>query len=285
MRFRTGVQQLDSALRGGIPAGVCEVFGEDSSGKSTLCFSLMREASIAGLPFSLIHSECYPDEKYIKNCGVPDCLSVIPAHLEAAFKATRSLISRGVKLVVIDSLTGLECLEDFNNHNVGERARFAKSKSVLLGLGELYDYARSNNALIVVTNQLRTPIGSINPKPTSALHRVIGQVTNTRIQTYKEQVRNEYGELAYAKILFRIKKSLKSPPNVDAWGFLFNQRGFDPGFELVREFINQGYLVSAGAYFRLPDGSTVGPGYEKAALQVNQKLSHYRSMYETLSGP
>ena len=282
MRFRTGVQQLDTALLGGIPVGVCEVFGEDASGKSTLCFSLMREASLAGLPFSLIHSECFPDKDYIKNCGVDECLSIIPVHLEAAFKATRSLLNNGVKLIVIDSLTGFECREDFYNQNVGERARFAKSRSVLEGLGELYELAKIKKSLIVVTNQLRTPIGSVNPKPTSALHRVIGQVTNTRIRTYKEQVRNEYGELAYARIRFHVKKSLKSPPNREAWGFLFNQRGFDPGFETLRDLLSRGIAVSAGAYFRLLDGSTLGPGYDQAAKQINDRLDEFRRIYETI---
>lgn len=282
MRFKTGVQQLDTVLKGGIPSGVCELFGEDSSGKSTLCFSIMREASLAGLPFSLIHSECYPDEEYIKNCGVPDFVSIIPNHLETAFKATESLLRRGCKVVVIDSLTGLECLADVHNHNVGERARFAQSRSVLDGLGELYGYAKNKGALVVVTNQIRTPIGSINPKPTSAFHRVIGQVTNTRIRTYKEQVRNEYGELAYAKIRFQVMKSLKSPPNQEAWGFLFNQRGFDPGFETLRDLINRGIIVSAGSYFKLPDGSTIGPGYSQAAEQINNNLQDFRRIYETI---
>lgn len=282
MRYRTGIQQLDTVLQGGIPAGVCEVFGEDSSGKSSLCFSLMREASLRGLPFSLIHSECYPDKEYILNCGVTDCVSVIPTHLEAAFSAARILLRNKVPLIVIDSLTGFECAEDANNYNVGERARFAKSLSVLEGLGELYDEARKNKALIVVTNQLRTPIGSLNPKPTSALRRVIGQVTNTRIQTFKEQIRNEYGELAYAKIRFHVKKSLKSPPNRKAWGFLFNQRGFDPGFELLRDLLQKGLIELAGSYFRLPDGTTIGPGYETAAIEINQKLTDFRSYYETI---
>jgi RecA/RadA recombinase len=209
-------------------------------------------------------------------------VSVIPTHLEAAFSAARILLRNKVPLIVIDSLTGFECAEDANNYNVGERARFAKSLSVLEGLGELYDEARKNKALIVVTNQLRTPIGSLNPKPTSALRRVIGQVTNTRIQTFKEQVRNEYGELAYAKIRFHVKKSLKSPPNRKAWGFLFNQRGFDPGFELLRDLLQKGLIELAGSYFRLPDGTTIGPGYETAAIQINQKLADFRSYHETI---
>ena len=282
MRYRTGIQQLDTALRGGLPSGVCEVFGEDASGKSTLCFSLMREASLRGLPYALIHSECYPDKEYISNCGVAECVSVIPTHLEAAFQAAKLLLRNGVQLIAIDSLTGFECAADIENHNVGERVPFAQSQAVLDGLGELYEEARRNGSLIVVTNQLRTPIGSLNPRPTSAFRRVIGKVTNTRIQTFKEQVRNEYGELAYAKIKFQVKKSLKSPPNEVAWGFLFNQRGFDPGFELLKDMLQRGYLKSSGSYFRFLDGTTVGPGYENAAVQINEKLSDYRSLYENL---
>lgn len=280
MRYRTGIQQLDDVLSGGISSGVCEIFGEDSSGKSTLCFSVMREASIRGLPVSLIQSECFPDRHYINNCGVDDCINVNPMYLEAAFKAAYQLIAGGVKVVAIDSITGFECYVDHNNLIVGDSVRYAKTRCVYHGLELLNEEARKRKALILAVNQLRTPIGNLNPKPTSAFYKVMGDVTTTRIRTGREETRNEYGELLYAKIRFDIKKSLKSPPNGRAWGFLFNKRGFDPGFELLRQLIESRSIEPAGSYFRLPNGKTLGPGYMEAALEINKDLDSYRRFYE-----
>ena len=276
MKYRTGIQQLDSTLSGGLPSGISEIFGEDSSGKSTLCFSVMREASLRGLPTSLIQSDGYPDAEYIKGCGVGNCVTVVPTHLESAFFAAHKLITSGVKVVVIDTLTNLECSLDYENLLVGERVKYAKSESVIGGLEILRELAKDRKALVIVVNQLRTPIGNLNPKPTSALHKIMGKLTSTRIQTFRESERNEYGELYYAKIRFLIKKSVKSPPRAEAWGFLFNERGFDPGFELLRHLLYTGKLESAGSYFRLPDGSTIGPGYEEAAKQINENLESWR---------
>lgn len=280
MRYYTGIQQLDSVLKGGLPPGVSEVFGEDASGKSTLCFSVMREASLRGLPTALVQSECLPDRQYMNNCGVHDCVSVVPLSLEAAFESAYKLIAGGVKVVVFDSLTGFECDVDYRNPIVGERAKYAKSECIYQGLELLHGFARENKALVVVVNQLRTPIGSLNPKPTSAYNRILKQFSSTRIRTYRESARNEYGVLAYVKVRFHVVKSIKSPPNKKAWGFLFNQRGFDPGFELLRECLSNDIAKSAGAYFRMPDGSTVGPGYIEAAQQINQNLYEYRRDYE-----
>ncbi len=280
MKFSTGIEQLDKALNGGLPAGVSEIFGADASGKSTLCFSVMREASTRGLPTSIIHSECYPDKDYMKSCGVYDTVSVIPTYLETAFEATQKLLRKGVKVVVIDSLTGFECYEDFKNLNVGERVRFAKSACIIDGLEEINPLAKRLGSTVIVTNQLRTPIGNLNPKPTSAFHKIMGGLSACRIQTFREEARNEFGELAYIKVRFHIKKCLKSPPNRKAWGFLFNRRGFDPGFELLREMINTGFVEPAGSYFRLPDGSTLGPGYLEASLQMNGMIEEMRNDYK-----
>lgn len=279
MRYLTGIQQLDSAMNGGLPPGVCEIFGEDASGKSTLCFSVMREASLRGLPTALIHSECLPDRNYINDCGVEDCISIVPTHLEAAFSSAYKLIAGGVRVVVIDSLTGFECDIDYRNLVVGERAKYAKSECIYQGLELLHSFARENKSVVIVVNQLRTPIGSLNPKPTSAYNRIVRKFSSARIRTYRESARNEYGILAYIKVRFHIVKSVKSPPNNKAWGFLFNRRGFDPGFELLRELLKRGVIKPAGAYFKLPDGSTIGPGYMEAAIQINKELSNYRRDY------
>ena len=167
MKYRTGIQQLDSVLRGGVPSGVCEVFGEDSSGKSTLCFSVIREASSRGLPTSIIHSDGMPDRDYISSCGAGDSLIVVPAHIEATVRAAVRMLEGGVKVIAIDNLSVMECSADLKVRDVGERVKSACYEALTTGLAEIAEVSKKNNAVVLIVNQIRTPIGSLNPKPTS----------------------------------------------------------------------------------------------------------------------
>ena len=97
-------------------------------------------------------------------------------------------------------------------------------------------------------------------------------------------MRTEFGILAYVQIRFKVIRSTLAPPNKESFGFIFNQRGFDRGFELLRGLLSIGHLEKAGAYFKDPDGETIGPGYDEASNQVTNNFDHYRRIYENHSG-
>ena len=274
--------QLDEFLQGGLPSGVCEVIGEDASGKSTLCFSVMREASLRGLPTALIHTEGYPDKGYILRSGPSECLVSVPANAEAAIESAHVSLLSGCAVVVIDSLSAAESVCD-QAQVVGDRVPFAARKLAYHGLSVLRDVARERGSLVLVINQLRTPVKDLVPKPCSSFEGTINKLCAVRIKTIRETTRNEYGELAYLKVRFNIYRSLVSPPSDRAYGFLFNQKGFCREFELMRVLLSSNILNQRGAYLIGPDEESLGPGYLGAAEQIKHNFEHYWRIYNDRS--
>ena len=281
-RHHTGIIQLDEFLQGGLPSGICEVIGEDASGKSTLGFSVMREASLRGLPTALIHTEGYPDKGYIRRSGPTECLVSVPTNAEAAIESAHVSLLNGCMIVVIDSLSAAESVCD-QAQIVGDRVPFAARKMAYHGLSILREEALKRNALVLVVNQLRTPIQALVPTPCSSFEGTINRLCAVRIRTVRETTRNEYGELAYLKVRFNIYRSLVSPPSDRAYGFLFNQKGFCRGFELMRALLSANILDQKGAYLVGKDGKSLGPGYLGAAEQINKNFEHYRRIYDDRS--
>ncbi len=281
-KYRTGVCQLDEALWGGLPCGVSEIVGGDACGKTTICLSVMREASIDGLPTVLIYTEGLPDKIYFGKAGPSDCVVVTPRFGEAAIEAAFSALGSGAKVVVIDSLTSLDTFTD-KNYQVGSREPYGQKKMVFHGLSILREEALKQEALVLVTSQLRVPIGALVPTPASSFEGIINNICTTRIMSRRAKIRTEYGELAYAKIEFSIFRSLSTPPGSKTYGFIFNQKGFDRNFELLRALIASDIVRQSGTYFTDPDGLNLGPGYYEAANQIGQQFNKYWRLYGSQS--
>lgn len=281
-RHHTGIYQLDEYLQGGLPSGICEVIGEDASGKSSFCFSVMREASLRGLPTSLIHTEGYPDKGYIRRSGPSECLVSVPNSIEAAIESAHVSLLNGFTVVVIDSLSAAETICD-KNQFVGDRVPFAARKAVYHGMSALREEALKRGALVLAVNQLRTPVKDLVPKPCSSFEGTINNLCSVRLRTVRETTRNEYGELAYLKVRFEIFRSLVSPPCDRAYGFLFNQKGFRRDFELMRVLLSSNILDQRGPFLIGPDDETLGPGFIGAAEQIQNNFEHYWRIYHDRS--
>ena len=282
MQFNTGVFQLDYVLNGGLPTGVCEFFGEDSSGKSTVCLSIMREASFRGLPTALIFSEGIPDSNYIKSAGPVECAISVPLHAEAGIDSAISFISHGAKVVVIDTGTGLNPKNE-SDLLVGERIPYEQKNIIYEGAKILKEKALRHDALVVFVNQIRINLGSMSPGPRSSLHSVLHQFCRVRIRVRRDKTRTEFGKLAYIKTEFKIVKSLVSPPNSLAYGFIFSKIGIDRNFELLRALEASSEVVKSGAYWKLPNGDTLGPGFKGATKQIEENFDKFRSLYGSQS--
>ena len=281
-KYRTGICQLDESLRGGIPCGVSEIVGGDACGKTTLCLSVMREASIDGLPTVLIYTDGLPDKVYFSQAGPSDCVVVTPRFGEAAIEAAFSALRGGAKVVVIDSLTNLGTFTE-RNYPVGSREPYGHKKLIYHGLSILREEALKREALVLTTSQLRIPIGALVLTPVSSSEGVINRLCSTRIRVRRSKMRTEYGELAYVKMEFSVFRSLSSPPGNKTYGFVFNQRGFDRSFELLRALIANDLIHQSGAYFTDPEGNNIGPGYYEAAKQIEQQFNKYWRLYGSRS--
>ena len=276
-RYPTGVFLLDSLLNGGFPAGVSEIYGSDACGKTTLCLSVMREASLRGLNSCFISTEGLPDKEYFQACGLDDCMAVVPYSGEAGIDAAFHAILGGAKVVVIDSVTSLGTILD-DRAPLGSYVPYSKRRLAYHGLSVLRETAKSKGALVLVTSQIRTHFGRYGASQRAALHDTIGPLCDTRLRIRRDETRNQFGKLFYIKAEIQLKKSLISPPNTKTYGFIFNGKGFDRGFELLRYLLATGSLEKRGAYIKSASGDTVGQGFFEAAKTINENFDYYRSM-------
>tara|TARA_B100000131_G_scaffold221323_1_gene212819 strand:- start:11623 stop:12366 length:744 start_codon:yes stop_codon:yes gene_type:complete len=238
----------------------------------------MREASFGGLPTALIHTEGLPDRRYITTAGPKNLLSVVPDSMESAIESAYQALREGFRVVAIDTLSATEPLCD-KALGVGDFVPFASRKAAFHGLSLLREEAIKRDSLVIVVNQLRVAVNDLVPKPRSSFEGTINKLCAVRIRTLREQTRNEYGKLAYLKVRFNIYRSLVCPPSDRAYGFLFNQEGFNRGFELMRALLANNTLSQAGAYLKSPDGSSLGPGYLEAAKQIENEFNKYWRYY------
>jgi len=161
----TGSLGLDRALGvGGYARGrIAEVFGEESSGKTTLCLHAVASAQVSGLGAAFIDAEHSLDPSYARALGVDwsELLVVQPDSGEQALGAVRLLCESGeVAIVVVDSVAGLtpkaELEGDYEDTHIGAQARMMSK-----ALRSLTSVAYYGNTLILFTNQTRHKIGVV----------------------------------------------------------------------------------------------------------------------------
>lgn len=168
----TGSIGLDEALGiGGMPRGrIIEVFGPESSGKTTLCLHVIAEAQKAGGICAFIDAEHALDPEYAKNIGVKldELLISQPDNGEQALEIVESLVRSGkISVVVIDSVAALtpkdEIEGEMGAHHVGKQARLMSQ-----ALRKLTAISAKSNTVIIFINQIRMQIGVMfgNPETT-----------------------------------------------------------------------------------------------------------------------
>lgn len=168
----TGSLGLDTALGvGGVPRGrIIEVFGPESSGKTTLALHIVAEAQKAGGVCAYIDAEHAMDPEYAKNLGVntKDLLISQPDTGEEGLEITESLVRSGkIAVVVIDSVAALtpkdEIEGEMGAHHVGKQARLMSQ-----ALRKLTAIVHKSNTVVIFINQIRMQIGVMfgNPETT-----------------------------------------------------------------------------------------------------------------------
>ncbi len=168
----TGSVGLDMALGiGGMPRGrIIEIFGPESSGKTTLALHIVAEAQKLGGTCAFIDAEHALDPEYAKNLGVKtsDLIISQPDHGEQALDITEALVRSGkVDVVVIDSVAALtpkdEIEGDMGSHHVGKQARLMSQ-----ALRKLTAIVARSHTIVIFINQIRMQIGVMfgNPETT-----------------------------------------------------------------------------------------------------------------------
>jgi len=271
--IKTGIMPLDLALGiGGIPKGrIIEIFGPESSGKTTLCLSLIGETQKTGGVAAFIDAEHAFDPVWARTLGVKldDLLVSQPDTGEQALEITEALVrSGGVDLIVIDSVAALvprsEIEGEMGDSQIGVQARLMSQ-----ALRKLTGVVSKSKTTIIFTNQLRLKIGIMfgNPETTPG-GMALKFYASVRMDVRKIETLKKNNEAYGTRVRVKIVKNKVAPPFRTA-EFTITSSGIDREDGLIEVAITTGVLTKSGAFIRFGE-KLLGQGKE----QVRESLSH-----------
>ncbi len=270
----TGSIALDIALGvGGIPRGrVTEIFGPESSGKTTLCQHIVAEAQKHGGNCAYIDMEHALDPTYAAKCGVDtDALYVAqPDTGEQALEIAETLIrSGGVDAVVVDSVAALvpraEIEGDMGDATMGMQARLMSQ-----ALRKLSAVIRQTNTAMIFTNQLRQKIGVMfgNPETTTG-GMALKFYASVRLDVRRIQSIKNGAEVTGSRTRVRVVKNKVAPPFREAEFDIMYNEGISKTGDLIDVGTALGLIVKRGAFFSFQD-ARIGQGRENAKQHLKE---------------
>ena len=270
----TGSLGLDIALGiGGIPKGrVTEIYGPESSGKTTLTLQIIAQCQKEGGTCAFIDAEHALDPQYAEKLGVnvDELLLSQPDTGEQALEVADMLVkSKSVDLVIIDSVAALvpraEIEGEMGDHHVGLQARLMSQ-----ALRKITGNIQRSGATVVFINQIRMKIGVMFGSPeTTTGGNALKFYSSVRLDIRRIGSVKEGDEVMGNETRVKVVKNKVSPPFKQAefqimYGLGINQEGeiLDFGHKL-------GLVEKSGAFYKL-NGETIGQGKVKASLYLKE---------------
>lgn len=278
--YSTGSISLDRALGiGGIPQGrIVEIYGPESSGKTTICLQVVANAQKEGGVAAFIDTEHALDPEYAKKLKVntDDLLISQPNTGEEALSIVEALVQSGnVDIIVLDSVAAIvpkaEIEGEMGDSHVAIQARLMSQ-----ALRKLTAISAKANTTIIFTNQTRMKIGAMgygSPVETPG-GKALKFYASVRIEIKRIAQIKKGEEVIGARTKAKIvKNKVAAPFKVAEFDIMYNE-GVSLETDLINLALKVGLLKKKGTYIQELDGTTLGQGLESArkALRDNPEL-------------
>ena len=275
----TGSLSLDIALGlGGLPKGrIIEVYGPESSGKTTVALHCVAEVQKRGGIAGFIDAEHALDPVYARNIGVdidnlyisqPDCG-------EQALEITETMVRSGaVDIVVVDSVAALvpkaEIDGDMGDSHVGLQARLMSQ-----ALRKLTAGISKSNCIVIFINQLREKVGVMfgNPETTTG-GRALKFYSSVRLDVRRTESLKQAGEIVGNHVRVKVVKNKIAPPFREAeFDIMFGQ-GISREGDVLDLAVNAGIVNKSGAWYAY-EGDKIGQGRENAKTYIHENPAFF----------
>ncbi|MEJ6591473.1 MAG: recombinase RecA [SAR86 cluster bacterium] len=275
----TGSLGLDIALGiGGLPRGrIVEIYGPESSGKTTLTLQVIAEAQRAGGTCAFIDAEHALDPEYAENLGVniDDLLVSQPDTGEQALEVCDMIVRSGaVDVVIIDSVAALtpkaEIEGDMGDHHVGLQARLMSQ-----ALRKMAGNIKNSNTLVIFINQIRMKIGVMFGSPeTTTGGNALKFYSSVRLDIRRIGAIKDGDEIVGNETRVKVIKNKVAPPFKQAEFQILYGKGIYRMGEVIDLGVQIGLVDKAGAWYSYK-GERIGQGKKNSAdyLHANQHLA------------
>ena len=268
----TGSLSLDIALgQGGIPKGrIVEIYGPESSGKTTVALHMVAEVQKRGGIAGFIDAEHALDPVYAKNIGVDiDNLYISqPDNGEQALEICETMVRSGaVDIIIVDSVAALvpkaEIDGDMGDSHVGLQARLMSQ-----ALRKLTGVISKTNCSVIFINQLREKVGVMfgNPETTTG-GRALKFYSSVRLDVRRIESIRQQGEVIGNRTRIKVVKNKIAPPFKEAEFDIMFGKGISREGDVLDLAANLGVIVKSGAWYAY-EGSKIGQGRENAKLYL-----------------
>ncbi|MFR5690576.1 MAG: recombinase RecA [Lachnospiraceae bacterium] len=270
----TGSLSLDIALGlGGLPKGrIIEIYGPESSGKTTVALHAVAEVQKRGGIAGFIDAEHALDPVYARNIGVDiDNLYISqPDNGEQALEITETMVRSGaIDIVIVDSVAALvpkaEIDGDMGDSHVGLQARLMSQ-----ALRKLTAAISRSNCIVIFINQLREKVGVMfgNPETTTG-GRALKFYSSVRLDVRRVESLKLAGEVIGNHTRIKVVKNKIAPPFKEAEFDIMFGKGISKEGDVLDLAVNLNIIVKAGAWFSYNDAK-IGQGRENAKIYLSQ---------------